>query len=100
MLTGLRRLIVPVLAVALLAWVVHWLVSRPVVRFRLGAGEELAAWPGADGFAVREGDGLWRLYDVGARGEDDGVLLPTPVLGRPLVAPDGGAWVLTDAGLL
>jgi hypothetical protein len=97
---SLRRLIVPLLAVALLAWVVHWLVSRPVVRFRLGEGEELVGLPGADGFAVREAEGLWRLYDAAARSQEDGALLPAGVVGEPLVAPDGGAWVLTDAGLL
>jgi hypothetical protein len=96
----LRRLILPLLAVAVLAGVVNWLLSKHVVRFRLGPGDEIAGFPGADAFAVREPDGLWRLYDAAAREPDDGVLLPTGLLGRPAIGPDGGAVSLTEAGLL
>ena len=96
----LRRLILPLLALAVLVAVVAWLMSRHVVRFRLGPGEELVGCAGADGFAVCESDGLWRLYDAAARSSDDGVALPTGVLGRPAIGPDGGAFALADGGLL
>jgi hypothetical protein len=39
----LRRLLVPLLALAALVWVVMWLMSKREVQFRLGPGLELLA---------------------------------------------------------
>ncbi|MHC4844998.1 MAG: hypothetical protein ACYTCU_02440 [Planctomycetota bacterium] len=95
----MRGKILAILALVLLALVVRWLVTKPVVRFTLGPGLELVTSRGVDGFAVREDDGLWRLYDSRSHGADDGLLLPTPVIGRPALQKDGSAYVLTDQGL-
>jgi len=95
----MRGKILAILALVLLALVVKHLVTKPVVRFTLGPGFELVTARGVDGFAVREDDGLWRLYDSRSRSRSDGLLLPTPVIGRPALQKDGSAYVLTDQGL-
>jgi hypothetical protein len=95
----MRGKIFAFLALVLLAMVVFWLVTKPVVRFTLGPGLELVTSVGVDAFAVREAEGIWRLYDSRARNQSDGLLLPTPVIGRPALQRDGSAYVLTDQGL-
>ncbi len=92
----MRRPILVLLALVALALVVRWLVTRPVVQFRLGDGVELVTAPGVDGFAVREADDIWRLYDTTARSADDGRLLPVGVVGRPALQDNGSAFALTD----
>ncbi len=96
----MRRLLLTLAAVLLLAWVVSWLASRHAMRFTLGRGDQLVAMDGVDGFAVREDDGLWRLFDAAARAPQDGVRLPAGLAGRPVLAPDGSAWSLVDGALL
>src|SRR5262245_41214943 len=91
----LRRLLVPLLALAALVWVVHWLLSKREVQVRL----ELVASDGVDGFLVREAEGAWRLYDARSRKPQDGVPL-APVIGRPALTADGGAFLLQPDGLL
>ena len=95
----LRRLLVPLLALAALVWVVQWLMSKREVQFRLGPGVELVARDGVDGFLVREGESAWRLYDARSRSAQDGVAI-AGVVGRPALAEDGGAFVLQAEGLL
>lgn len=95
----MRRRILTILALLLLALVVRWLAGKPVVRFTLGPGYQLVTSPGVDGFAVKEAEGLWRLYDTRSHSQSDGMLLPTSVIGRPALQRDGSAYVLTDKGL-
>lgn len=94
------RLALSLAALAFLVWLASWLASRRAMRFTLGHGDQLVARDGVDGFAVREAPGLWRLFDAAAREPGDGVLLPADLDGRPVLAPDGGAWSLADDGLL
>jgi hypothetical protein len=95
----LRRLFIPLVALGTLAFVVHWLMSKPEVRFRLGPGLDLVARDGVDGFLVHEGDGAWRLYDSRSHAPQDGVAIEA-VIGRPALAADGGAFALQRDGLL
>ncbi len=95
----MRRLLIAVLALLVVAAVVHWLMSRPVVRFSLGKAEVLVGAPGVSSFAVREPGGSWRLYPASARKVEDGMLLPGPALGMPALQADGSVFVLTDEGL-
>jgi hypothetical protein len=89
----LRRLLVPLVALAVLVWVVHWLMSKREVQFRLGPGLELVASDGVDGFLVREAEGVWRLYDARSRGPQDGVEISS-VVGWPALTADGGAFAM------
>ncbi len=96
----MRRFLTLALSLLVLVLVVRWLVSRPVLRFVLGPGEELVAEPGLDTFVVREGEGLWRAYTTAARRPSDGALLPVASRGRPVLLATGSVLVLADRGLL
>jgi hypothetical protein len=95
----LRRFVLGLAALLLLAAAVHWIISQPVVRFSLGKASALVAAPGVPSFAVREDGDLWRLYGTSARKREDGQPLPGPVLGLPALQADGSVFVLTAEGL-
>jgi len=96
---SMRRTLIALLALCIVAAVLHWLMSRPVVRFSLGPADAIVAAPGVGGFAVREPGGAWRLYSAGARKPEDGRLLPGPVIGMPALQADGSIFVLAEDGL-
>ena len=94
----LRRLVVTV-AVVFLVMVLVWLASKPIARFELGPGEVLRARPGVNLLLVGDGQGGWTRFDATARSAAHGVVLPAS-RGDPVLGPDGGAWLISDEGLL
>jgi hypothetical protein len=95
----MRRHFGALLGLAVIAAVIAWLVTKPVVRFPLGGAVALVAAPGVPTFALQDAAGGWRLHAASARGSRDGMSLPADLLGRPALQSDGSALVLTPAGL-
>jgi len=95
----LRSLLAWLIPLLVLAGVVWWLASRPVVRFSLGPADELIAEPGIDTFLLHlPGDG-WRVHTLASRSADDGRPLPPDLAGRPALLSSGSVVALTAAGL-
>ena len=96
----LQSLLAWLLPLLVLAGVVWWLASKPVVRYSLGPADELIAETGIETFLLKVPDAGWSVHTLASRTAADGRPLPRDVIGRPALLATGSVVALTPAGLL
>ena len=92
----MSRILSTLLALAVLAVVVSWLLGPCQPVDDLGPGDELLGSPGAPVFLVRRGTS-WFALPAEARDGMSAMALPADLRGRPALAPDGTlTWLGSD----